>query len=71
MYDNIKEYFIPALRNVDSVNWLFDILFNSIKHHAEQVKYYLLNDLNNLIAERKKTEVAVRVNENFFEFQVY
>jgi hypothetical protein len=50
-YDDIKEYIIPALRTVESVNDFFDTLFNCIKNYSEKVKYYLLNDLKYLINE--------------------
>ena len=34
-FNDIKEYVFPALRKVNDINALFDLLFNSIKNYSE------------------------------------
>lgn len=41
IYQDIKEYIIPALRNITGLNNFFDILFNTIRNYSEVIKSFL------------------------------
>ncbi|KAL4490324.1 hypothetical protein ABPG72_004363 [Tetrahymena utriculariae] len=47
-YDELKEFVIPALREIQNINNFFDILFNSIRIYAEDVKQKIINNIKQI-----------------------
>ncbi|EAR85031.2 hypothetical protein TTHERM_00529830 (macronuclear) [Tetrahymena thermophila SB210] len=75
-YDELKEFVIPALREIQNINNFFDILFNSIRIYAEDVKQKIINNIKQInqacsgIAESQNrifeiSEFEQIINKNF------